>query len=70
VRILRIESGHGNQLSVCRMTTKIERRLRFVHVHVDRRKTDEDVFEHVIRGVRRDHFRLRSTRPVVPPKGK
>ena len=35
----------------------MERRKENREVHVDRRKSDIDVFEHVILGVRRAHFR-------------
>jgi hypothetical protein len=41
-----------------------ERRRRDVRVRVDRRRTEIDIVEHVIRGVRR-----RSTRPLAPARG-
>ena len=41
-------------------SSRIERRKENREVHVDRRKSDIDVFEHVILGVRRAHFRAAS----------
>jgi len=34
-----------------------ERRIRNLDVHIDRRKSDEDVAEHIIAGVRIQHIR-------------
>jgi hypothetical protein len=43
--------------------TRAERRTKVREMHIDRRKSDADVIEHIIRGVRRQSHSLSDDRP-------